>query len=515
MEIPVSGRDVEKLSDSCTSITTSSSNSEPPHSKFEQVIQGITSVLSQWGLETNGIVPVPEDERDDSRLYQMFFVWFSANANVLTLAAGTVGPAFYGLGILDSLWIILVVDFVTCAIPAYYAVFGPKLGTRSMVQSRFSWGYYGAIIPSLLNVFSLEGYLILNCIIGGQTLAATSSHLNATLGIVVVSLISFAVRTSPRHFTIGTHVYETVVWIPNVVAFIVMVVVGWKDLVSAPLYSTSPVSVSVIMTFGATLAATNVSWAPLTPDYGVYHDHRASSVRIFLYTYLGFVVSSVPAHVLGAAFTATAYSVPTWQAGLGNGNDIGGLMAAILAPTGRFGKFLLVMLSLTSPSVCAPSMYTLCTSFMTVAPIFARIPRFLIAIASVAILIPVAIVGADKLYATFVDILSLIGYWLAPYCAIVLTEHFVFRKSWSSYHVLDAWNQPRHPNLPRGLASLATFLTCVGIIVVCMEQEWWIGPVARAGTGDVGMLVAFVGGIGVYAFARWGEKRWEECRGFN
>ncbi len=30
------------------------------------------------------ISPIPEDQRTDKRLYQFFFVWFSANANILT-----------------------------------------------------------------------------------------------------------------------------------------------------------------------------------------------------------------------------------------------------------------------------------------------------------------------------------------------------------------------------------------------------------------------------------------------
>lgn len=95
----------------------------------------------------------------------------------------------------------------------YSAVFGPKLGTRSMVTARFSWGYaifhitierclikhlwiryYGAIIPSALTVFSMQGFLILNCIVGGQMLASVSNgHLDDTLGIVIISIISFAV----------------------------------------------------------------------------------------------------------------------------------------------------------------------------------------------------------------------------------------------------------------------------------------------------------------------------------
>ena len=69
---------------------------------------------------------------------------------------------------------------------------------------------------------------------------------------------------------------------------------------------------------------------------------------------------------------------------MGNGNDVGGLVGAILAPVGGFGKFLLVLLALSTPSACAPTLYTVCTSFMTISSVFAKIPRAIIAIVSTA-----------------------------------------------------------------------------------------------------------------------------------
>ena len=53
--------------------------------------------------------------------------------------------------------------------------------------------YYGGLIPSFFNLCTMQGYLIINCIIGGQTLGSVSTHLNSTLGIVIISLISLAV----------------------------------------------------------------------------------------------------------------------------------------------------------------------------------------------------------------------------------------------------------------------------------------------------------------------------------
>ena len=92
----------------------------------------------------------------------------------------------------------------------------------------------------------------------------------------------------------------------------------------------------------------------------------------------------MPVQMLGAVWTAGADFVPAWKAGLGNGNDIGGLLGAVLLPVGGFGKFLLVLLSLTTPSQCAPAMYAMLNSFMSLAPVLAKIPRPLLAIVSAA-----------------------------------------------------------------------------------------------------------------------------------
>ncbi len=66
----------------------------------------------------------------------------------------------------------------------------------------------------------------------------------------------------------------------------------------------------------------------------------------------------VAGHMLGASFAIAASGVPSYAAGFDNGNDVGGLVAAILAPVGGFGKFLLVLLALGVPAACAPTMYT-------------------------------------------------------------------------------------------------------------------------------------------------------------
>ncbi|CCM01207.1 uncharacterized protein FIBRA_03255 [Fibroporia radiculosa] len=385
-------------------VQESSEDVHPPRSKAQVLLDRVTYVLTKWGIETNGIQPIPQEERTDTRLYQMFFVWFSCNLNVLSFGTGSAGPAFFGLGVRESLIIILIVDLVSCIFPAYFSLFGPKLGMRSMVQARYTWGYYGAMIPSALNVFSMQGFLILDCIIGGQMLASISNgHLNDTLGIVIIGVISLVVTFFGYRVI---HWYESIAWIPNVVTFIVMLGVGGKHLVvSGP---PAPVSAAMIITFATTVASSVISWCTVTPDYGVYHIPNASKFRVFLYTYLGFFTASIVSHMLGAAFAASALSDPTWETGFDNGNNVGGLVASVLAPAGGFGKFLVVLIALSIPSACAPTMYTFASSLMTVNYYFAKVPRYvpILSLIIVLSLIPVGVVGATRFYATFTDVLS-------------------------------------------------------------------------------------------------------------
>ena len=67
------------------------------------------------------------------------------------------------------------------------------------------------------------------------------------------------------------------VWVPNVIAFIVMLGVGGKHLVESPVTDATPATAGSILTFGATLAVSVIAWSTITPDNGVFHDCRASA----------------------------------------------------------------------------------------------------------------------------------------------------------------------------------------------------------------------------------------------
>lgn len=98
------------------------------------------------------------------------------------------------------------------------------------------------------------------------------------------------------------------------------------------------------------------------------------------------------------------------------------------------------------------------------------------------------------------------------FSAIILTEHVLFRKASFSEHQypITTWNSCAL--LPSGIPAVAAFVCACGTLIPFMSQAWYVGPVARQGSGDVGVYVGFVVGAITYAFAR-GLEMWYKKEG--
>jgi purine-cytosine permease-like protein len=51
------------------------------------------------------------------------------------------------------------------------------------------------------------------------------------------------------------------------------------------------------------------------------------------------------------------------------------------------------------------------------------------------------------------------------------------------------------------------FFCAFGLIVPSMSQVWYVGPIANAGTGDIGILTGGVSAAVLYTLFRTVEKR--------
>lgn len=82
---------------------------------------------------------------------------------------------------------------------------------------------------------------------------------------------------------------------------------------------------------------------------------------------------------LGAAIGGAVSSTPEWEAGY-ESHAVGGVLGAMLIPAGGFGKFVLVVLSLTLLGNIAATMYSTTLNFQILIPQLVVVPRYVFSI---------------------------------------------------------------------------------------------------------------------------------------
>jgi len=225
--------------------------------------------------------------------------------------------------------------------------------------------------------------------------------------------------------------------------------------------------------------------------------------RIFLYTYGGLVLPTIPLMCLGAAIGGAIPSIPSWTAAFAAGST-GGVMLEMLSPAGGFGKFVAVVIAFSLLGNIAGTMYSITMQFQMLLPILSKVPRYIFSIVTTAIVIGAAIPISTSLEESLEAFLGVISYWAAVFIGIVATEHVYFRKRDASAYDHAIWNVGS--KLPVGAAAVLSVIIPFGLIVPCMAETWYTGPIART-TGDIGFEVGFVLSIMSYVPLRTLERR--------
>jgi hypothetical protein len=103
-----------------------------------------TRIENMAGFEARGLARVPEEDRQPYSLMglvQMLLLWLSANATLLNLAVGFVGPLVFSLGFVDSALCAIFGILLGALSTAYMSIWGAESGNRTMVVARYFMGY--------------------------------------------------------------------------------------------------------------------------------------------------------------------------------------------------------------------------------------------------------------------------------------------------------------------------------------------------------------------------------------
>jgi len=156
----------------------------------------------------------------------LFVLKVSANLNASTLAVGILGPALFNLDLYESFVTIIIFNLLGIIPVAGIACFGPASGLRTAVFSRYSWGYYGTSIMSVLNIITGLGMAVITSTLGAQILRVVfDDKLPIAIGIIIIAMLAMIISFVGYKWI---HAYERYSWIPVFIGFCIVAGINVK-----------------------------------------------------------------------------------------------------------------------------------------------------------------------------------------------------------------------------------------------------------------------------------------------
>ncbi|KAI8620269.1 permease for cytosine/purines, uracil, thiamine, allantoin-domain-containing protein, partial [Chytriomyces sp. MP71] len=419
---------------------------------------------------------------------------FSVNCAATSVPIGLLAGVF-SLGMRDAILCIFGFNILGCSLVGLCAIMGPATGLRQMIIARYSFGYWGAVFLSFLNIVTQMGFDVIAIIVGGQILSAVFEGLALTWGIIIISLVTLVLCFFGYEHV---HTYMRYAWVLVFIFFSML----WA--VAAPYSTATETTVSgsdlitSVLIYGGIVFGTCTGWTPMAADYNMSMPADSSKVAIFVFTFLGTFLGLTFCEVLGVVIGTSLTTNDDWAATYAEGSNWGGLMETMIRKYGGFGVFMMIILALSTVGNNLASTYSAALSVQAMGRVMQKIPRAIWCIIVVVIYTIAGVVGQTSFSSILTNLLSLLSYWTSLFATVLIEEHFLFRK--------DGYNSAAYnsiSDLPIGFAGLAALV--VGIIgaVLGMSQIWYVGVLAKhAGDADIGFELAILFAGVVYPIAR-------------
>jgi purine-cytosine permease-like protein len=263
---------------------------------------------------------------------------------VATLSTGMVGGAM-GLAFWDCFAIIMVVNVLSCMLPAWTASFG-LTGLRMTTFSRYSFGYWGNLLVVVFSMVSTTGWNAINSISGASCLTALSNgNFPLWAGVVVICTTVWVICALGITWI---HRLDAFLWVPPFIVWCVAAGTGAKSLDAHSIKSpVGPNGAASALSFIAVIFSFAVSWINCAADYNVRMPSNTPRYKIFVATYIGILIPTVLVQTFGAALFTGTQIHPSWKAAYHQAG-VGGPLMKALEPAGGFGKLLMVLAGLSS-----------------------------------------------------------------------------------------------------------------------------------------------------------------------
>jgi len=440
-------------------------------------------------VETAGSEAIPDAERHGSPL-QLLWTWASPNIEFATVFIGVIAVLFFGLSFWAATAAIVLGTAVGAVTQGFLSLDGPRFGVPQMVIGRFSFGYFGNILPSAANgLIAGVGWFAVNSVSAAFALN-TLTGLRPLPSLLLVVAAEIVIGFIGHNFV---HTFEKYAFPALAVIFLLAGVWTFKDAHLSGGGSGGGIG-GFLLAFSAAWGYA-AGWNPYATDYSRYLPRTANRLKTIVYPAVGLFVSVSLVAIIGAAsatIVAPKDATPT---------------AAFTGHLpGWLGDLVLLAIILGGISANALNIYS---GAISIASFGLRMPTWL----SRGVLVVVSgVAGTAAAWASLDDagsayeaFLLVIAYWVAPWLGVVLVERWLQTRTAADEELAARLTDRTFTNWP-GVAALL-----IGVAVsvpLFSNQEDYVGYVPKhwPSFGDVTPLVGFAVAAVLYAALRRGPK---------
>jgi NCS1 nucleoside transporter family len=437
-------------------------------------------MLNSGFIERRSIDYVPLAERH-GKVWHLWPVWFSGDANLATLAVGVLGITLGG----NLLWTVVAV-VAGCAFGTLFMAFhstqGPQLGLPQMIQSRPQFGYSGALLVWAVALVAYIGFNAFNQVLAVQALHQLWPSIATASPLAIIVFATAALGLA----AIG---YDTIHLAQRGIAYLMIAIlsvfsIGACWLLRFPAAQWDAGGFRAVPFIAQLFAAASyqLSWSIYVSDYSRYLPRDVSVRSSFWWTYLGAFIGGTWMMLVG---TIAAASNPTLDVAAAMQRAADSIMPGL-------GAILLLGALLGLVTISALNFYGASLTLLSVADTFGaastgvgrRMASLLVAaVAATAI----ALRSSSDFATRFGDLLALLLYLFTPWTAINLVDfylvrraHYSIREIFNSDGMYGRWNW-------RGLTAYGMGFA---VMIPFFSTGMYTGPIARAlGGADLAMLV--------------------------
>lgn len=368
-----------------------------------------TNPASAGAIETNDVAPIPSGERH-GKPWHLFTVWSSPNLEFATIFIGALA-VFAGLNVWQAILAVAVGNALAAVTHGWFSSWGPKHGVPQMVLSRSAFGLRGNAVPAATSTLVAGiGWFAVNTTSGAFALTTLTNlpvAASVTIIIVVQVLVAFIGHNFIQKFERYAFFYLAAVF---AIVSVVVLAQGKYDVNVASDFKWGAFSVGVALAYGYTQG-----WTAFAADFTRYLPANSSPRAVGLFAGLGNFTATTLLMAVGAV---------AWSGVVGEGLPTSAFAAVL---PGWLAVLTLIGIAVGSVSANVLNIYSGTMSFIAAGVKFGFKTRR-------AIMVVLAgVIGGSLSYLAVEDnfkqlfelFLLTVGYWLAPWVAILVVDRLL------------------------------------------------------------------------------------------